>query len=430
MATKPRFETEIEGHHLAPAPRKKSHWGFFLLLLVIGVGLAAAIFYELAARKSTNQALVTSIATDEGRAPTVNVGRVHSAPPRSALELPGQTVAMAETPIYARADGYLKRRTVDIGDRVKKDQLLLELETPELDQQIDQARATLAQSKAALEQLQANLLAAESSEKLAEVTARRWKNLTEKGVYAKQDLDEKLAALELGQANVKAAQENIHAAEATIAANDANLHRLENLKAFDRIEAPFDGVITYRNQMLDVGTLVTAGNTSSSREMIRVAQIDRLRVYIPIPQAYAEMIHEGVPADLVVDELPGEVFHTKVEAVTHSVESDSRTMQAMLIVNNSKEALLPGMYAKARFLLPHALNILMLPADALMLPKEGPVVAVVGDDHKVHFRKVTIGRDYGAEVEIESGLSDGEMVVLNPTDAVREGVTVEPNERR
>jgi RND family efflux transporter MFP subunit len=313
---------------------------------------------------------------------------------------------------------------------VKKDQLLLELETPELDQQIYQARATLAQSKAALSQLQAGLLAAQSSLKLAEVTARRWKNLADKGVYAKQDLDEKVAALELGQANVTSAEENIHAAQATIVASEANLHRLENLKSFDRIEAPFDGVITYRSQQLDVGTLVTAGNTSSSREMLRVAQIDRLRVYIPIPQTYAGMIHDGLPTDVVVDEVPGQVFHTKVDAVTHSVDSDSRTMLAMLILNNPKEILLPGMYARARFMLPHAVNVLMLPADALILPKEGPEVAVVGDDHKVHFRKVTIGRDYGAEVEIDSGLTEGEMVVLNPTDAVREGVTVEPKERK
>ena len=172
MATEPKFETEIQSHHLAPAPHKKSHWGFFILLLVIGIALTAAIFYELSQRKSTNQALVSSVTANQDRAPVVNVGRVHTASSRTALELPGQTVAMAETPIYARADGYLKRRTVDIGDRVKKDQLLLELETPELDQQIDQARATLAQSKAALEQLQANLLAAQSSQKLAAVTAR------------------------------------------------------------------------------------------------------------------------------------------------------------------------------------------------------------------------------------------------------------------
>lgn len=430
MALEPRIESEIDGHSLAPAPPKKSHGGFLILLLLIGAGLAIGIYYELAQRKSTDQALAASTSASEGQAPVVNVGRVHGAPARSALELPGQTMAMAETPIYARADGYLKRRTVDIGDRVKKDQLLIELETPELDQQIDQAQATLAQSKAALQQLQANLLAAQSNEKLAEVTARRWKNLTDKGVYAKQDLDEKLAALELGQANVKAAEENIHAAQATIVANEANLHRLENLKSFDRIEAPFDGVITFRNQQLDVGTLVTAGNTSSSREMVRVAQIDKLRVYIPIPQTYAEMIHAGLPADVLVDELPGRVFHTKVDAVTHSVESDSRTMLAMLILNNAQEALLPGMYAKARFLLPHAPHVLMLPADALMLPKEGPRVATVGDDHKVHIREVTIGRDYGAEVEVQSGLTDGEMVVLNPTDAVREGVTVEPRERK
>lgn len=430
MATEPTIQSELNGHPISPAPHKKSHRGFFLLLLTAGAILAAGIVYELGQRKAKDQSLASTIAASEQRAAVVNVGRVHIAPAESGLELPCQTTALTDTPIYARADGYVKRRMVDIGDRVKKDQLLIELETPELDQQIDQAKATLAQSKAALEQLQANLLAAQSNLKLAQVTARRWKNLTDKGVYARQDLDEKMAALELAQANVKAADENIHAAQAAIDANEANLRRLENLKAFDRIEAPFNGVITFRNQQLDVGTLVTAGNTSSSRELIRVAQIDKVRVYVPIPQTYAEMIHAGVPVNLIVDELPGQVFRTTVNAITHSVEADTRTMLAMLIVNNPKEILLPGMYAKARFLLPQAMNVLMLPADALLLPKEGPEVAVVTGDRRVHFRKVTIGRDYGSEVEIQSGLAEGDMVVLNPTDAVREGVTVEPHERK
>lgn len=424
---KSQLDPEVDQH--AP-PHKKSHAGFLVLIVLAGAALAAAILYELKQRTAQQQSMVAAISDDATRPPVVNVGRVRKAPAQSTLELPCQTMALVETPVYARADGYVVKRGADIGDRVKKGELLFELDTPELDQQIVQARATLAQSKAALQQYQAALAAAESNRKLAEVTAKRWKNLTDKGVFAKQDLDEKTAAFELAQANEKAAQENIRAAEGTIAANDANLARLNNLKKFDRLEAPFDGVVTYRNLQADIGTLITSGNTSASREMMRIAQIATLRVFVPIPQSYAAEIHENLPTDLTVDELPGRVFHSKVEAITHSVDANSRTMQAELMVRNDREVLLPGMYAKAHFQLPHAIDVLMLPADALLLPKEGPQVAVVRDDHRVHFMPVTIGRDYGAEIEIDSGLNEGDLVVLNPTDAVREGVVVEPKERK
>lgn len=423
-----KFDPEISRDITAREP-KKSHMGLFVVLFLLGVGLTAAIVYELTQRKAQDRTLAASSVEDAGRTPSVNVGRVRTAPPVSTVELPCQTVAMVETPIYARADGYLKQRPVDIGDRVKKGQLLLEIETPELDHQIDQARATLAQSKASLAQLRASLVAAKSNLKLAEVTAQRWKKLTDELVFAKQDLDEKLAALELAQANVKSAEENIAAGESTVTANESGVKRLENLKVFDRVEAPYDGVITARSLASDVGTLITSGNTTSSREIMRVAQIDVLRVFVSIPQTYAPVIHEGVPADLTIPELPGRVFKTSVAGITHEVDSNSRTMLAVLLVKNPKEELLPGMYAKARFSLPHAVKVLLLPADALMLPASGPQVAVIGADHKVHFQKVTLGRDYGAEIEIDSGLSAGDLVVLNPTDAIREGVRVEPSER-
>jgi RND family efflux transporter MFP subunit len=409
---------------------KKSHLGFFIVLFLVGVGLAAGIVYELTQRGVRDKAMAATSVEDAGRASTVNVGRVRVAPSSSPVELPCQTVAMVETPIYARADGYLKQRPVDIGNRVKKGQLLIELETPELDQQIDQARATLAQSKAAIQQLRSALVAAKSNLKLAQVTADRWKTLADQGVFAKQDYDEKLAALELGQANVKSAEENITAAESTVAANDSGLKRLENLKVFDKIVSPYDGVITFRSINTDIGTLITSGNTTSSRELMRVAQIDVLRVFVSIPQSYASMIHEGVAAELRVQELPGRVFMTKVGGITHEVDSSSRSMLAVLIVQNPKEELLPGMYATAKFALPHAVNVLMLPADALMLPTSGPQVALVGADHKVHFQKVTLGRDYGAEIEVDSGLKAGDVVVLNPTDAIKEGVVVEPTEKK
>ncbi len=424
MQTRPRLDTDL-ADPIAPPPRKRSHAGFLILLFVVFAALAAAVFFELAKRKTQGQALASTITETAQSAPVVNVGRVHRAPSQSTIEFPCQTEALVETPVYARADGYVKQRPHDIGDRVKKGDLLFEIETPELDQQIEQANATLAQSKASLQQDQANLAAAESNLKLADVTAKRWKNLTDRGVFARQDLDEKVAALELAQANVRSAQENVNAAQSAIAANDANLKRLRDLKSFDRLEAPFGGVITFRNTQADIGTLITAGNTSSSRELMRIAQIDTLRVYVSIAQTYAPLIHGGLPAELVVDELPDRVFRTKVDSIAHSVDATSRTMLALLFVKNEDEKLLPGMYAKARFSLPHAVNALMLPADALLLPKEGPQAAVVGPDGRVHFRRITLGRDYGSEIEVLSGLSDGDQVALSPTDAVREGVTVE-----
>ncbi len=420
--------TSEREHAIAPPPHKKSHAGFLVLLFVVGAVLAAAVVYELGIRKAQDKALASTLTESVTRAPVVNVGRVHAAPAESTIEFPCQTLPMVETPVYARADGYIKARPVDIGNRVKKGDLLFEIETPELDQQIDQAQATLAKSKAALMQYRASLGAVQSNLKLAEVTAKRWKNLTDKGVFARQDLDEKTAALELAQANVKSAEENVRAAESSVSASDANVKRLQDMKTFDRLVAPFDGVITFRAVQSDIGTLITAGNTSSSRELMRVAQINVLRVFVSIPQTYAGLIHDGLPASLVVDERPGHLFRTKVDGITHSVETDSRTMLAVLLIKNDDELLLPGMYARARFELPHAVNALMLPADGLILPKEGPEAAVVDADHKVHFKKITLGRDYGAEIEVLSGLSEGDLVVLSPTDAVREGVTVEPKQ--
>jgi RND family efflux transporter MFP subunit len=411
-------------------PQKKSHLGFLVLLFLVGGALAAAIVFELGQRKTQDKALAASVMEGATRAPVVNVSHVTAAPPQASIELPCQTVAMQETPVYARADGYIRQRPVDMGQRVKKGDLLFEIETPELDQQIEQAKATLAQSKAALLQLRAALVAAQSNLKLADVTAKRWKTLADQGVFAKQDSDEKAAALELADANVKAAQENIRAGESTIASNEANLKRLTELKTFDKLVAPFDGVITFRSLASDVGTLITSGNTASTRELMRIAQINILRVFVPIPQSAAPMIHDGLPAELRVDELPGKVFHTTVKTITHSVDSDSRTMLAVLLVDNSKEELLPGMYATAKFGLPHAVKVMMIPADALLLPTEGPRVALVGEDHKVHFQPVTLGRDYGARVELLSGVQEGDTVILNPTDAVREGVVVEPKERK
>lgn len=425
--TEPEFTTVASQ---APA-RKKSHIGLIVLLLIAGVVLSAAIAFELSQRKTEEKALAASTAEPTGGgAAAVEVARVRAASSAATVEIPGQTVALLETPIYARVDGYIRQRTVEIGDRVKKGQLLMELDTPDLDQQIQQARATLAQSQAALSQLQANLQASQSTLKLSAVTAQRYHTLMEQGVMSKQDNDTAQAALESGQANVHAIEESVRAQQATIASNDANLNRLLEQKKYARIEAPFDGVITFRNpKSSDVGTLISSGSASSNPQILSVSQIQTLRVFVDVPQSYAPVIRLQQPADLVFDEYPGRVFPARVTSTTASVDPQTRTMLTVLMVDNSSGELLPGMYAKVRFRLPHTIDVLRLPADALLFRTEGPHAAVVGADHKVHLHKLTLGRDYGPDVEVTSGLSAGDVVVLNPTDAIHEGALVEPKQR-
>lgn len=424
--TEPEFTTVASQ---SPA-RKTSRTGLLVLIFIVGVGLAAAIAYQMAQRKTQEQALAAAADTASAGIPEVQVARVRTAPSEATVEIPGQTVALVETPIYARVDGYIRQRPVEIGDHVKKGQLMMELDTPDLDQQIVQARATLAQSQAALAQVQASLQAAQSGLKLSSLTASRYHTLADQGVMSKQDNDTAQAALETGQANVHAAEETVTAQRATIASNEANLNRLLEQKKYARIEAPYDGVITYRNpKSSDVGTLISSGSGSSNPEILRVSQIQPLRIFVDVPQSYAPVIRLDQPAELLIDEYPGRVFQARVKSTTASVDPSTRTMLTVLLVDNSNGELLPGMYAKVQFRLPHTVNVLRLPAEALLFRTEGPHAAVVGTDHKVHLHKLTLGRDYGPEVEINSGLAAGDLVVLNPTDSIHEDALVDPKER-
>jgi RND family efflux transporter MFP subunit len=433
MAANPHIEPEFATATPRTAAPKKSHAGFLVLLLVLGVWLAAGIAYELSQRKTVDRALAADSAETAagGASNVVDVAMVRAAPSEATVDIPGQTMALQETPIYARTDGYIKQRMVEMGDHVKKGELLVELETPDLDQQIEQARATLAQSKAALSQIEASLVGSRSSLTLARVTAQRNKNLVDQGIISKQDNDVAATAQETGEANVRAAEQSVLAQQSLITANDANLKRLIETKKYASMEAPFDGVITYRNpQASDVGTLISSGSGTASREILRVSQIQTLRVFVEVPQSYAPVIRVGQPAGLLVDEYPGRVFPARVTSATDAVDPTSRTMLTVLQVDNSNGTLLPGMYAKARFNLPHTVNVLRLPAEALLFRTEGTLTAVVGEDHKVHMHKLTLGRDYGPEVEVTSGLQAGDLVVLNPTDAIRENAVVTPREHR
>jgi len=428
METEHQIAREVTGRATPPA-HKKSHGKFIALLVVLGILLVAGVAAGVLRRQTHDRALASSADDDAGRAPVVNVGHVRQSGAKSTIELPGDLVARVETPMYARVDGYLKQRPVEIGDRVKKGDLLVEIDTPDLDAQIAMSQATLAQSKATLQQLNAALAVAKSNAKLADLTADRYKLLLAKDAIAKQDYDDRAAQAEVMEANVKQAEENINAAQSTIAANAANVRRMQELKVYTKLLAPFDGVITYRSDRSDPGTLISAGNTTQSRELIKVSQIDTLRIFVNVPQSYSTLVHDGQMADLIVDEFPGRTFPAKVRGTTNAVDPATRSLLAVLLVNNPKGELLPGMYAKVRFALPHMVSVMMLPADALVLKTDGPQAAVVGADHKIHFHKLVVGRDLGAELDVNSGLEEGDAVVLNPTDAIREGVTVETKDR-
>ncbi len=394
----------------------------FLVLAVVVIG---AIAFGLRPRLARERALAAASEAAEEKLPVVSVAPARQSPAKTELELPGDLQAEVETPIYARADGYLRKRLVDIGDHVHKDQLLAEIDTPELDQQLSQARAGLAQSQASLVQFQANLVQARANLKLAQVTWQRWSHLADRGVYSRQDADEKQMAFEARQADVDAALASVDATRKLVDANSANVHRLEELKAFASVVAPFDGVVTNRNMTMDPGTLVNSGNGGPNREIFRIAQIQTMRIFVNVPQAYAPLVHDGLRAELRVQELPGQMFPATVTRTANSVDENARTMLAILETPNPKGTLLPGMYSQVRFVFPGNRSALLVPGDALLLGREGPRVAVVTPDHIVHLRRIHIAHDYGADLEIDSGLAPGDLVVINPTDQTRENARVD-----
>jgi RND family efflux transporter MFP subunit len=407
-----------------PRARRRTLAGLFAL---IGVVICAAIVAGLLPRLRHQKTLLAAARSAEERPLAVKVAKVHAQNGNSELELPGDTQALIDSPIYARADGYLSKRLVDIGDRVKTGQVLAELDTPELDQQIQQARAALSQSQAALKQLQASVVQARANLRLAEVTLERWKKLAQSGVFSKQESDEKQSAFEVRQAELEAAQANLAAAQNVVEGSAANVRRLEELKSFDKIKAPFDGVITARN--MDVGTLVTSGNSGPAREIFRVAKIDPLRIFVNVPQTNIAYIRPGQSANLSFDEFPGRVFPAKIDRSSTAVDVNSRTMLMVLMIPNPQGTLRPGMYAHVRFSVPRAASTLLIPGDTLVVRSDGPQVAVVGPDHRVRYQKIALGRDYGAQLEVTQGLQEGDELVVNPTDQIRDGVTVEIRER-
>ena len=366
------------------------------LLIVVGVVVFLAILGFIAWRSisnKTNERRQTAQAVQQG-AITVQVTKPSVSPPVFDFSLPGSAEALSTATLYARINGYLKTRLVDIGDHVEAGQLVAEIDAPDIDAQLVQARAQLEQSRAA--------------QGIAQVTYEREKRLLDQKVVSKQEYDTNEATLNQAIANVKA--------------GEANVRNLSAQQGFEKIIAPFTGVITTRN--LDSGALIASGGGSGVGIYTEV-QEDILRVYINVPQAYIANINVGQDVDVSASEYPQKVFKGKVTRVADALDPTARTERVEIQLPSQEGKLVPGMYLSIRFHVQQNEPALMVPADTIDIRREGPRVGVVLPDNKVNYRPVKLGRDFGKTVEIVSGLQGTETLVVNPTTDLVEGMQVD-----
>jgi RND family efflux transporter MFP subunit len=338
--------------------------------------------------------------TERAAITTVNVVEPKSGAALEEIVLPGNTQAFSDTPIYARTNGYLKRWYVDIGAHVKQGQLLAEIETPEIDQQLEQARADLQTS--------------EANEQLAQITATRWQNLLKTDSVSKQETDQ--------------AVKDLSAKQATVESMTANVHRLEQLQSFERIYAPFSGVITTRNT--DIGALINAGAGGMPQELFHMAAVNRLRIYVAVPEVDSEAAQNGARAALSLDEYPGETFQGTIVRNSDAIDLNSRTLNVEVDIDNRDGRIRPGAYVFVHLKIPEkstgATASLTIPANTLLFRSEGLRVGVVRGD-RAELVPITIGRDYGSTVEVISGLKPTDQVIVNPSDSLTTGTPVRVN---
>jgi RND family efflux transporter MFP subunit len=358
-----------------------------ILLVIIAIGLA---LWGISARAKS--LTVVTRETRELAVPTVSVIAPERGAPQQDIVLPGTMQAFTDAAIYARTNGYLRKWYVDIGGRVRAGQVLADIDTPEVDHQLDQARA--------------DLLTAEANERLAQTTAERYRDLIKTDSVSKQDLDNANGGLEAKTTAVTSAR--------------ANVRRLEQLHAFAKITAPFDGVVTARN--VDVGALIDSG--SNAKELFHVAAVHRLRVFINVPEIYSRAARVGMKAELTLSEFPGRPFTGTLARTAQSIDVASRTLLTEVDVDNSAGELLPGSYAEVHLKLPTGASTFRLPINAVIFRTEGVRVAVVSPDGRVTLQPVTLGRDYGNSVEVVAGLAGNEQVIVNAPDSIEAGQTV------
>ena len=388
-----------------------------LLLVVLAV---AGYFLGYAPRQHREEVLAAESHTSSQSLIEVNVAEVKRSGSQTSLVLPGSIEAVTEAPVLARASGYIRKRLVDIGDRVATGQVLAEIEAPEIDQQILQAKAQDDQAASAIQQAQANLVQGQANLQLAEVTKDRWQKLFDKGVVSRQENDTYRAQWAAQQANVDALEKAIAAARSNLGAAQANLARLNDVQSYQTVRAPFAGVITLRN--VDTGVLVTEGATL----LFRIAQTGRLRTYLNVPQADADSVRPGQKATLVIPDLAGRKFSAVVTRSANALDPSSRTLLVEVQVPNSDGVLMPGMYAQVDLSVPRKEPPLLIPGDTLVVRDNVTQVAVVAGDGTVHFQRIQLGRDFGDRLEVLSGLEQGQLLAVNPSDSVREGVKVKP----
>jgi RND family efflux transporter MFP subunit len=372
-------------------PRRTLRPIVFLPVLLIALILGFFIYSGIRARTAAAKTLARD--TRAMAIPTVNVISPKIGAPAEEITLPGNTQAFTDTPIYARTNGYIKRWYADIGARVKAGQLLATIETPEIDQQLQQALADLATAQANYE--------------LAKSTAARWEFLLKTDSVSKQETDEKIG--------------DLNAKKATVDASQANVRRLEQTQGFQKVYAPFSGVITARN--IDTGSLINAGAGSPGSQLFHIAAVDKLRVYVAVPEAYSRAARSGSPADLTLNEFPGRTFHGTLVRTSNSIDPTSRTLLTEVDVNNPTGELLPGSYVFVHLKLPSQVRAFTIPSNTLLFRSEGLQVAVVRNDH-AQLIPIKIGRDYGATVEVISGLRPGEQLIVDPADSLVSGTEV------
>jgi RND family efflux transporter MFP subunit len=361
--------------------------GILFAAVVLG-----AILYGLHTR-SAHEKQLTHVTAEAAILP-VNVVQPTISAAAQDLVLPGNVQAYIDTPIYSRTNGYLKKWYFDIGAHVRKGQLLAEVETPEVDQQLQQSRAEL-------ERMQANM-------ELAGVTSNRWQSLLAKHAVSQQEADQ--------------ARSNYIAAQAAVDASKANVRRLEQLQSYERIIAPFDGVITARNT--DIGDLIDAGSgTSNPKELFHLDATEKLRVYVSVPEVYSDSIHDGDKASLSQDSNPGVRIPGTIVRNANAIDRSTRTLNVEVDVDNRKGELLPGAYVFVHFHLPAGAHTVTIPANTLLFRAEGLRVALVRDE-RAELAPVTIGQDYGGTVQVTSGLSPTDQIIVNPPDSIVSGMRV------
>jgi RND family efflux transporter MFP subunit len=358
------------------------------IVLIVAIFLAIwGIFSRVRGRDRVGEE------TAQDAIPVVMVAKPTPSPATDELVLPGDVSAFIEAPIYARTNGYLKAWYTDIGTPVKKGQLLAEIETPEVDAQLRQAKSDLETALA--------------NARIAAITNTRWKGLLEHHAVSPQDADTRAAAAQATQATADSAQ--------------ANVKRLEDLESFKRVLAPFDGVVTLRNT--DVGALINAGQSAGS-QLFRVADTERLRVYVQVPEQFAPQTRPGVGAQLHFREHPGVIYPAQVSRTSRALDPSLRTLQVELLVDNSKGQLFPGSYAEVHFKLPGNTSTLRVPATALVFRSAGLQVATLQQGNRVKLRSVQQGRDFGKSVEVLTGLSANDDIIVNPPDSIADGEEV------